>query len=70
MHGCGQYDGLGEYCDLITASEEFLIFTTQIHQYFSVFIYLRLSFYLSTSLKYALLNTPKQHYFMLLTSGG
>ena len=29
----GKYDGLGEYCGLITASEVFLIFTTQLYSY-------------------------------------
>ena len=28
--GCSQYDGIGEYCGLSTASEVFLIFTTQL----------------------------------------
>ena len=31
-------NGLGEYCGLSTASEVFLIFTTQLYQYFSVFL--------------------------------
>ena len=35
--GLGQYDGQGVYCGLSTASEVFLIFTTQLYQYFSVF---------------------------------
>ena len=35
--GCGQYNGQGVYCGLTTASEVFLIFTTQLYQYFSVF---------------------------------
>ena len=35
--GRGQYDGQGVYCGLSTASEVFLIFTTQLYQYFSVF---------------------------------
>ena len=29
--GHGQYDGQGEYCGLRTASEVFLIFTTQLY---------------------------------------
>ena len=29
--GLGQYDGLGQYCGLSTASEMFLIFTTQLY---------------------------------------
>ena len=33
----GQYNGLGEYCGKSTASEVFLIFTTQLYQFFSVF---------------------------------
>ena len=32
-----QYDSHGVYCGLSTASEVFLIFTTQLYQYFSVF---------------------------------
>ena len=31
------YDGQGEYCGLSTASEVFLVFKTQLYQYFSVF---------------------------------
>ena len=31
IQGRGQYDGHGEYCDLSTVSEVFLIFTTQIN---------------------------------------
>ena len=50
-----------------TASEVFLDFTTHPYQYISVFSYLH---YLVTSLKYSFLYTPKQQYFMLLTSGG
>ena len=39
--GWSQYDDLGMYCGLSTASEVFLIFTTQLYQYFSgVFFYL------------------------------
>ena len=61
-----QYNSQGVYCGLSTASEVFLIFTTQL--YFSVlFLYLHC---LVTSLKYSFLNTPKQQYFMQLTSGG
>ena len=33
----GQYNSQGVYCGLSTASEVFLIFTTQLYQYFSVF---------------------------------
>ena len=32
-----QYNGQGVYCGLSTASEVFLIFTTQLYQYFSGF---------------------------------
>ena len=42
---------------LITTSKVFLAFTTQLYQYFSVFFLFTL---LVTSLKYSLLNTPKQ----------
>ena len=35
--GRGQYDSLGVYCGQSTASEVFLIFTTKLYQYFSVF---------------------------------
>ena len=35
--GFGQYNGQGVYCGLSTASEVFLIFTTQLYQYFSGF---------------------------------
>ena len=34
--GRGQCNSQGVYCGLITASETFLIFTTQLYQYFSV----------------------------------
>ena len=33
----GQYNGQGVCCGLSTAFEVFLIFTTQLYQYFSVF---------------------------------
>ena len=33
----GQYDGRGVYCGLSTASEMFLIFTTQLYQFLCVF---------------------------------
>ena len=33
----GQYNSLGVYCGLSTASEVFLIFTTQLYHYFSVY---------------------------------
>ena len=36
--GHGQYDDQGLYCGLSTASEVFLIFTTQLYRYFSVFL--------------------------------
>ena len=36
--GIGQYDGQGVYCGLSTASEVFLIFTTQLYQYFSMLL--------------------------------
>ena len=36
--GHGQYNGQGVYCGLSTASEVFPIFTTQLYQYFSVFL--------------------------------
>ena len=35
--GRGPYNDQGVYCGLSTASEVFLIFTTQLYQYFSVF---------------------------------
>ena len=35
--GCGQYNGQGVYFGLSTASEVFLIFTTQLYEYFIVF---------------------------------
>ena len=35
--GRGQYNGHGVYFGPSTASEVFLIFTTQLYQYFSVF---------------------------------
>ena len=41
--GLGQYNCKGVYCGLSTASDVFLIFTTQLYQYFSVLIYLHLS---------------------------
>ena len=62
-----QYNGQGMYCGVSAAYEVFLIFTTQLYQYFSVSFYMH---YLVRSLKYSFLNTPKQQYFMLLTSGG
>ena len=52
---------------LTSAFEVFLIFTTQLYQYFSVFFLLAL---FSANLKYSFLNAPEQQYFMLLTSGG
>ena len=67
--GHSQYDGQGVYCCPSTASEVFLIFTTQLYQYFSGFFSIYMH-YLVTSLKYSFLNTPKQQYFMLLISGG
>ena len=33
-----QYNSQGAYCGLSTASEVFLIFTTHLNQYFSVFL--------------------------------
>ena len=35
--GCSHYDGQGVYCGLSTASEVFLIFTTQLYTYFNPF---------------------------------
>ena len=35
--GLGQYDGQGVYCDLSTASEVFLIFTTQLCKFIVFF---------------------------------
>ena len=35
--GRGQYNGQWVYCGLSTACEVFIIFTTQLYQYFSVF---------------------------------
>ena len=37
LKGLGQYNGQRVYCGLSTASEVFLVFTTQLYQYFSVF---------------------------------
>ena len=65
--GCSQCNGQGVYCGLNTASVVFLIFTSQLYQYFSVLFYFH---YFMTSLKYSFLNTPKQQYFMLLASRG
>ena len=50
-----------------TASEVFLIFTTQLYHFLVCIFYL---YYLVMSLKYSFLNTPDLQYFMLLTSGG
>ena len=55
------------YCGLSIVSEVFLIFTTQLYQYFSVFSLFPL---LSDESEVFLPNAPKQQYFMLLTSGG
>ena len=33
----GQYDGLGEFCDLSTASKVFLVFTSRLYKVFSLF---------------------------------
>ena len=63
----GQYDGQGVYCGLSTASEMFLISTTQLYKYFPACLFLIAR---SSNLKYSFLHTPKQQYFMLLTSGG
>ena len=52
----------------VHAPEVFLMFTTQLHQYFS--IYMHFLHYLVTILKYSFLNTPKQQYLTLFTSGG
>ena len=65
--GHSQYDGQGEYCDPHTASEVFLIFTTQLYQYLSVFILFAL---LSDGPEVFLPKYSLQQYFMLLTSGG
>ena len=53
-----------------TASEVFLIFTTKLYQFVSGFFFSIYTIILVTSLKYSFLNTPKQQYFMLLTSRG
>ena len=37
--GCSPCDGQGEYCALSTASKVFLIFTTQLYQYFFFFFF-------------------------------
>ena len=37
-----QYDGQGVYCGMSTASEVLLIFSTHLHQYFSVIFLLAL----------------------------
>ena len=65
----GIYDGQGVYCGLSTASEVFLIFTTRLYQFLVSFFLFPIC-RLLTSLKYFFLNTPKQQYYMLLTSGG
>ena len=65
VHIHGQYNGQGAYCGLSTASEVFLIFTTQLYQYFSCFLIA-----LCMSIKYSFLNTPNLKYSLLLTSGG
>ena len=36
--GFGRYDGQGMFCGESTASEVFLTFTSQLYQYFSVFL--------------------------------
>ena len=41
--GLGQYNGQGVYCGLSTASEVFLIFTTQLYQFSSVIFLFALS---------------------------
>ena len=38
--GRGQYDGQGVYCGLSTASEVFLIFTTQLYHFIVCIFYL------------------------------
>ena len=62
--GLGQYDGHGENCDLSTASEMFLMFTTQ--------LYTCLCNYnaILTRGKYCNRNTPNPQNSPLLTSGG
>ena len=50
-----------------TVSEVFLIFTIKLYQFLVFIFHLH---YLVTWMKYSFLNTPKQQYFMLLTSGG
>ena len=62
-----QYNGQGVYCGLSTASEVFLIFTTQLYQFLVCIFHL---YYLVTSLKYSFPNNPKQQYLRLLTSRG
>ena len=68
-----QYEGhntpqcQGVYWGLSTASAVFLIFTTRLNTFVSVFFYLH---HLVMSLKYSFLNTTKQQYFMLLIVGG
>ena len=63
-----KYDGQGVYCGLSTASEVFLIFTTQIY---SLFMHLKCPIVKeSTRREYCPMNTPSLQYFMLLTSGG
>ena len=57
----------GCICGLSTASEGFLIFTSQLNQYSSFFFYFH---YLVMSLKYSFLDISKQQYFMLLNFGG
>ena len=66
--GCSQYDGQGLYCGLSTASEVFLIFTTQM-----ILISMNLKCTIVRALtkrEYCYMNTLNLQYFMLLTSSG
>ena len=62
-----QYDGQGVYCGLNTASEVFLIFTTQLYQYLSgIFLFASVSDEREVFVpKYS-----QTAIFVLLTSGG
>ena len=65
----GQYDGQGVYCGLSTASEVFLIFTTQIYTFVCNYNAICLTSKQEGSIATGILLTPGQ-YSPLLTSGG
>ena len=77
---CGYYKGhskvlwtlvsiiaMGSIVALILPPLCFLVLLANYTNIFMCFFYLH---HLMTSLKYSFLNSPKQQYFMLLTSGG